>query len=86
MWGMKKCVGAGEVLVLTLVLLRSPLLPSIQMYSARTLPFWSNFMYLANCQDGQSVRSCEERCAAGAPTLAALEIMLSPSLACELSV
>jgi hypothetical protein len=35
--------------VLTFVLFRIPLLPSIQMYSARTLPFWSNFMYLANC-------------------------------------
>ena len=35
--------------MLTFVLFRRPLAPSIQMYSARTLPFWSNFMYLANC-------------------------------------
>jgi hypothetical protein len=38
--------------VLTFVLFRRPFDPSIQMYSARTLPLWSNFMYLANCDDG----------------------------------
>jgi hypothetical protein len=34
---------------LTLVLLRRPLVPSIQMYSARHLPLWSRLMYLASC-------------------------------------
>lgn len=34
--------------LLTFVLLRRPFEPSIQMYSARTLPFWSKAMYLAN--------------------------------------
>ena len=34
---------------LTLVLLRSPLVPSIQMYSARHLPRWSSFMYFESC-------------------------------------
>jgi hypothetical protein len=42
----------GAKNVLTFVLFRRPFDPSIQMYSARTLPFWSNFMYLANCEDG----------------------------------
>jgi hypothetical protein len=34
-------------------LLRRPFEPSIQMYSARTLPLWSNFMYLANWEESQ---------------------------------
>ena len=33
--------------MLTFVLFRRPLEPSIQIYSARTWPRWSNFMYLA---------------------------------------
>lgn len=37
-----------EKAALTFVLLRRPFVPSIHMYSASTLPFWSNFMYLAN--------------------------------------
>lgn len=38
----------GRKDALTFVLFRRPFEPSIQMYSARTLPLWSNFMYLAN--------------------------------------
>lgn len=41
----------------TLVLLRRPLVPSIQMYSARTLPFWSSFMYLANWESVRDTAS-----------------------------
>ena len=33
----------------TLVLDRTPLVLSIQMYSAMTLPFWSSFMYFMSC-------------------------------------
>lgn len=28
---------------------RTPLVPSIQMYSANTAPFWSSFIYLRSC-------------------------------------
>lgn len=33
---------------LTLVLERTPFEPSIQMYSAMTVPFWSSFKYLSS--------------------------------------
>lgn len=35
----------GLRMVRTLVFVLTPLDPSIQMYSARTEPFWSSFMY-----------------------------------------
>lgn len=40
-------MGGGQRLTaaLTLVLERTPFMPSIQMYSARTWPFWSSFKY-----------------------------------------
>ena len=45
--------GSQEQRLRTLVLERTPLVPSIQMYSARTAPFWSSFMYFRSCKDSQ---------------------------------
>jgi hypothetical protein len=75
-------VGGEAVIVLTLVLLRMPLEPSIQMYSANTLFRWSSFMYLANCY--AMVRS-DVRCAEyGFLTLAALETMVDSACVSQL--
>ena len=42
---------------LTLVFERRPLVPSIQMYSARTFPPWSKFMYFRSCTTNQHLSS-----------------------------
>jgi hypothetical protein len=49
--------GQRRVRTPTLVFERTPLLPSIQMYSAITEPFWSSFMNLRSCAKTQQSRT-----------------------------
>ncbi len=67
---------------LTFVLLRSPFVPSIQMYSASALPFWSRAIYFANWREkvSQTLSRIEDHDRRGGGsvrlTLAALDTMV----------